>query len=120
MFGYRGDPRACIGDIRVQLPSYRPTGVFLGKRGSHSVIVFLVFDPAPRIFVRIPDISPGGNEDEGTRGMRKSGPRERLFVGILDEVATQREREISTSGIPDKDDIFRGVAEFDEVHISVE
>jgi len=65
MFGNGGDPGACIGDVRADLPSNRPTGVFLAKWSGDNVIVFPVFDPAPRVVVGIPYVSKRREENEG-------------------------------------------------------
>ena len=120
MFGNGGDPRACIGNVRVNLPSNRPTDVFLAKLDGENVIVPPVFDPAPGVVVGIPYVSKRREENEGTREARKVDSRGRLPASVLDEVATQRESEITTSGITHEDDVFWDIAEFDEVHISVE
>lgn len=82
--------------------------------------VSLFIDLAPRVAIRISNISPWRKENESTRGARDTDPRAAFLVGVFDEVATQRESEIATNGIADEDDVFLGVAEFGEVHISVE
>ena len=120
MFGNGGDPRACISDVRARLPSNRSTGVFLAKLGRENVIVFPVFDSAPGVIVGIPHASKRREDNEGTREARKADFGGRLLVSVLGEVATQREREIATSRITHEDDVFWGVTEFGEVHVSVE